>query len=435
MSFLSRDKQAKVQSAQAAPPPVSVAKQIGQNYGGSPNASLGSLAALIPKVTKIGPATQLDKASLQGGGNSTLLFELPQKLGKVIDLHLEYKIQFVNADSNAMSVVVIPSPFYQKNYLLRYASKDIETVEAEDMFLEDIIWKSDTDFANRRAYYNVSSTGGFTSAITVPANSSVTKTWYCPLNANAFGCMQPYVKGFKDGKWSFELTFANTIVDTVLGGSGGATDVTSSLTVNLLDVQLYATEAMLTPDDDKKLQSEHMRTVIYKTVARKKWNGGVLPTVSNSSTTEAKLVGLSQHTAAVNFFLRDPNPTIDVNRLIQHYPLQSLSLVDEANNKITMTTPAALVKMAEHKQVPIASASDLNNPINGYLVPFCSNLHSVLETGEYQGSFKFTGQEKIEYQPVSSLSSVQLYGLAYEYAYCVVSGGNMGDKFIRGVRA
>lgn len=433
MSFISRNRQAQAQAVQSAPPP-SVSRQVGQNYGGVPNSSIGAVQALIPKVTKIGPSNPIDKASLQGGGTSTLLFEIPQKLGKVIDLHLEYKIQLVNADSNAMSVVVIPSSFFQKNVLLRYGSKDIETVEAEDMFLEDIVWKSDTDFANRRSFYNVSSTGGFTSGVTVPSSSSVTKTWYCPLNANAFGSMQPYVKGFKDGKWSFELTFANTIVDTCLGGSGGATDEIANLTVNLLDVQLYATEAMLTPDADAKLQNEHMRTVIYKTVCRKKWNGGVLPTVSNSSVTEAKLVGLSQATAAVNFFVRDPNPTIDVNRLIQHYPLQTVSLVDEANNKITMTTPAALLNMAEHNQVPIASASYLNNPINGYLLSFCSNLHSVLETGEYRGALKFTGQEKLEFQPVSSLSSVQLYGLAYEYAHCTVSGGNMGDKFVRGIK-
>jgi len=432
MSFISRNRQAQAQASQSNPPPA-VARQQVTNYGGVPNAAMGMSNPSIPKLTKIGPVTILDKASLSNGGGSTIQFEIPQKLGKVVDLHLEYKIQFVNADTHAMSVIVTPSSFFAKSTLLRYGSKDIETVEAEDAFQESVIWQSNNDFLLRKDMYNVGAAGGFNTAFVVPLSSNVTKTWYCPLNANAFGTMQPYVKGFKDGKWSFELTFANSILHSALGGSGGSTDESSALTINLLDVQLYATEAVLSAAADAKAVQDHIRGITYKTMCRKKWNGGVLPTLSNSSVTEAKLVGLSQATAAVNFYLRDSNPTIDESSLIQHYPLSTVALSDEANNKIVMTTPAALINLATNSQVPLASSAYLGTPSNGYLLSFCSNLHSVLETGDYKGAIKFSGQEKLEYQPINALTTVQLYGLAYEYAQCKVSNGNVGDNFARGV--
>ena len=420
MSFISRQKQ---QAQATAPPQVSSAKQLGINYGGVPNGALGATNHnSIPKTHLIEPVGAVNTGAFQGGNQYQATFEFPKNLGKVTDVHAQVEVQFVNSDSDPLSAVrVLPTPFFIKRMEVLHNGQPKETIEAEDMFAESVIWQSDMDFALRRQWYNVSANGGLNATFSVGANTSVIRKWYIPLNANMFGTMQPFIKGF-DGAWAFRLTFATDIVPSVLG-NGNASNADANLTVLLNSIQLYVTEAVLSPAAEAAQLAAHKRGIVYKTVMRNKWISPAQSTISNTGASNLVLNGLTEDTAAVNFYLRDSNPTLEEASLIQHYPIASVSLKDSGNSQMTITLPSAIVALNTHQQVPIASAPYLNTPLNGSLFSFCSNLYSVLENGEYKGGIPFVGKEKLEFTPVSQLSNAVLCALAYEYAIVEVRNG------------
>jgi hypothetical protein len=104
--------------------------------------------------------------------------------------------------------------------------------------------------------------------------------------------------------------------------------------------------------------------------------------------------------------------------------MRELELRDSANSQLTITLPAQLIEsFIMPTTTPLNSNITNNNANSIYIFPFVPNLHKVIESGVAHGGYKLGSSERINFLPLSSLSTPRkLSVLSYEYAVVEVKG-------------
>lgn len=408
-----RVQKAQALAAASAPPPAQL-QAPGHTVH---NGVAWNAPVLAPKISVI-QQQGATPANPFGGSKPHIDFQLPRTIGKLIDTDAEFTLTFSTTDSDGCDVVVPPSAFLVDKIDVLYNGNSVEPIDADVIFQEGMLWRGSDSLAANAPRWNITSSGGLTSSFNVTTAAPVTKTFYLPLGrANFLAGLQPYLKGF-EGVWTYRIYFASSIV---VSCNKTGTGTASSVSVALPKIQLYATEAVLSPAAEAALAQAHAHATMYKCVVRSKVTAQSFASMSNAGTSQVQLAGFSENeSAGFITYLQNNNPTIA--QMMTHNKIASWQLKDERGNEITIPLPEQVYLKAASTQVPQNVAS-VTNPTLNVLHSFCSNLNSVLETGKYGAHRKLTGRETVYIQPSSSLTNVTPVFVSWDYAVLSVAGG------------
>lgn len=377
-------------------------------------------APTMPKVKSIECQTALPSRPFDGGAPASIIFNIPQDFGKLTDLVAQFTITFSTADTDGVDIATVPSPFFVDYYQILVNGADVERIDASELFAESAQWVENQWFELNRAAWNISSTGGYNSAFNLASESArSTRIWYLPLNSNFLLRMKPYIKGFAD-RFAIKLVLRNDITVTVRK-TGVSTS--STCTVNLDDLRLFATEEWLGDAGEAHQMAAHQRTALYKTIRRNKFTSGLYASVSNASDLKVQLSTLKGDSAGLLVYIEPQAPTI--SQLLTHHELSTIGLRDSKNAEITEQLPARVVERQASRILPVASVMINSSPSNNYILAFGRNLKEPLETGKFVGGLNLGGQESVVVKPVSSLSNVVLTAVSYDYTQAVCQGGKL----------
>ena len=403
----------KVAKSMSAPVSVPTAHPIEYNHDGI--VSGDSVVPTIGKQYQI-LAKNTVPTTAWNGSLGQVEYEFPAFLGKITDNVLKFNITV--AASGAGNLYLTPTPYWFSRIEILYNSQVVESVEPYDVATETVSYLTDQEFKNVYASMNYGSDAGFGPAIALAANTPQTFNFYLPLWASFLNC-QPFIRGFKDA-WRVRVTFANSIVAS--SNASGTLTTATGVTVALNNMYLYTTEAQVSDAASAGLEAAHRSGIIYRSIIRNKF-----------ATNEATIAAGSVYNRVLTTFSTDSagllayviSNSSEPGYCFTTYPLDSLELRDAANAQLTITLPAGLIKSyLMTQQAPMNSAIVTNSLYNIYLFSFCNNILSVLESGKNSGGLKLTSQERLQFvNPGSSLSSVKVCVISYEYAVMAVRGG------------
>lgn len=390
--------------------------QLAITYGGkaqgsiSPNPTLNKVHQVVCKS-----ATPQYPFS---GNQSQVTFELPHNFGKLIDTLCQFDITTATSDADGANVVICPSLFFASRIEVMYDGQVLETIEAAELYNESLQWVSQEEFDHLRNAVNVAANGSFNAPLALPANGSVTNTWFLPLNSSMLGTIQPYLKGFS-GTWSIRLTLQTNITVSSVKPST-STSNSGSIENKLENIQLLCVEANQSDQGEAALAAAHQRGASYRTVLRNKFVSPTLTTLYNNAEYQQTLTAFSSDSAGINFYIRDSVESL--SSVLEHYPIASIQLRDSTGSEITIALNGNYIKtFLTPRQCPTPGV--IINQVNDYLFSFCSNLNEVLESAKFLGGLKLSGQERVVLRPVDALQSVVIVAVSFDYAVLKVQGG------------
>ena len=420
---------------------VAVSKQIRYNTDGIQESS--NMLSSIPKVWEVLPLTA-PADEPWNGTEGYVEFELPEHLGKLTDMIVQFEVKRKRVGSPAAAIVVsatgstgptatgptatsptasstvkfTPTTFWFKSVALLYNGQEIERVDSDDIHNETINYCTDQQFNTIRSLCNVSATGGLEAGSAQGTEYGASQKFYLPLWANFASTAQLFPAGFGSG-WRFRCTFAPNVY---AGGSTGVTGGNLQLAGDKL--KLFVVEQQLDDGVFNSLKSAHQSGIVYRSVLRNKFTKteSNIPTSADYS---AVLTTFTTDTAALVLYVK-PVDAAGATALNRH-SLNWVGLRNKNNAEITINIPSDLLEgFIMPQQIPLASiladsrSATLNNH---YLLCFASNLLSVLETGAMLGGYKMDGGSRVVFRPDVALSDVTVAVLSYDYAKMSVRGG------------
>jgi len=394
---------------------VALAKQIRYSHDG--HQETANMVAAIPKSWEVLPRNAIQTQPLNGD-QPYVEFELPEQCGKISDQVLQMDVRFATPDAGVGSVQVLPTTFWFKSVAILYNGQEIERVEAEDVHNETVNYVTDQTFNTIRSLVNVSATGGLTTAFATTGTSAWTtmRRFYLPLWANFANTAQLFPVGFK-GTWKYRLQFAPNVITASTGTTGG------SALIEVTNPKLYIVEHQLDEGIFNTLRESHQSGIVYRSILRNKFTKNE-PTIPTTVDYNAILTSFTTDSAGLVVYVK-PDSAAPVDQ-ITRYPFDFVALRNKNNAELTINLPAALLEgFIMPTQIPLASVltAGLATANNHYLLCFCSNLLSVLETGAMLGGLKLDGGIRVVFRPISTLSSVVVNVLSFDYAKMEVRGG------------
>jgi len=370
------------------------------------------------------------------GSQIQLEFEMPRHLGKVLDSQLNFQLTFTNSTGSPITVPLMPTTFWCDAIETLYNGNVVERVEREEIHQETVQYLTDPELLKQARRMNIDKTTGGFATFSVPANSSVQKSFWLPLWANCMSSAQIYVRGL-DGTFKFRLWLTNNW----WANSGGTAP--SGLTFTLNQMYMYITEAGLQPGVESAIMAAHQQGSVYRTIIRNKW-----------VKTEASLAAGKEYQQTLTAFNTDSAALVLYVKPQDAYPYQRIQKLeiggqddyasyvqirDAANGELTIQLQPDEVVCDASLYVPLTSVSTYpwtatTDPLLGgaenqkfYLFPFCSNVQKVLDEGKVCGGYLLTGQERIVINPSKNLAGaltaantfgsggVQVCVVSYEY--------------------
>lgn len=399
----------KSQKSGQSPAALPSASPIAYNHDG-----LSSGKTSVPSVNRVYEILPISSVPAQpwNGSLNQIEFELPKYLGKVIESVLKFEVN-VSTSSGAGTLQLLPTTGWLSRIEVLYNASVVESVEPYDVHTETVSYSTDQELNLIATSINLNPNGNLASALNI-SGTPVTLNYYLPLWANFFATAQPYVKGFSES-WRIRLTFAQSII--VAAGTTGSVN-----SPGLTSLKLYATEANVSDGADAGLSAAHYSGITYHSIIRNKFTKSE-PSIPNTSQYNQVMTTFTTDSAGLLLYVKPDDITPD--NFLSTLPLDSLELRDAANSQLTITLPSGLVEFfIMPYATPINSSIGLNSKYNLYLFPFCNNVLNVLETGANSGGLALTGQERVLFQPVTSLTGVKVNVISYEYATMTVRGGN-----------
>lgn len=371
-----------------------------------------SQPASVNKVYAIQPKNGTTSTPFNGS-QYQIEFEFPNYLGKVIDAVLQFDMTFTTTSVTAEDLVLLPTTFWFDRCEVLYGNNVIESLDADQLHIETVVFDTDQEFRNLEIPVNIGSDGGFktlTIGGATAAAKTLTQTFYLPLWASWFNTLQPFVKGFRD---LFRLRFYTT-KDIVNAALTTATSITNTMP----KVQMWATEAQMSDMATRRLEVHHKKGIVYKSILRNKWQkiDNLDPTADYNQVVQT----FTSDSAAVAIYAR-PNSTLPEDQLTRT-PFLYAALLDSTGSELTQRLPDGLIKyFVVPETVPFTSLITDQAKDSYYIFPLCSNLLSVLEDGQVRGGLKFSGNERILVKVAGAVPVNNQIVTALSWDYCVVN--------------
>ena len=397
-----------------------VSKNIRPSHDGQKPADT---PASLNKVKNIDPDTPAPQNCF-AGVPSQITYSFKAPLGKVIDAVLQIDLSISCASGGSGGYLSLaPTTMWFDRREDMYGADVKETQDADQIHLSTLAFLTDQEYATLAEAVNIGADGGFQVDTLIHVNTTATKkTFWLPIWSGLFHSAQPFVRGFKD-QWKLRFNTArNGIVNTykTTNVSTGGTDAdTGALNINLTAMTLWATEAHLSDSALANLERAHAKEIVYRAVVQTKFSQPE-SAIGKNAEYQRILTSLIAPTAGVVAYIK-PSST-DVQDCLTKYPLASVGLLDGGNTEIVQRLPEGLVRyFIQPESVPLTSHITAEDVQSYYVLPFCSNLLEVLETGATNGGIKMTGNEKIVLRPADDLDGCVVCVVAFEYAHVVVS--------------
>jgi hypothetical protein len=393
---------------------VPTSANVRDSHDGQANASQ---PASVNKVYAIQPKNGTTSTPFNGS-QYQIEFEFPNYLGKVIEAVIQMDMTFTTTSATSANLVVLPTTLWFDRCEVLYGNNVIETLDADQLHIETVVFDTDQEFRNLEIPVNVGSDGGF-KVLTVggatAAEKTLTQTFYLPLWASWFNTLQPFVKGFRD---LFRLRFYSA-TDIVNASLTTATGITNTMP----KIQLWATEAQLSDSATRKLEIHHKKGMVYRSILRNKWQK--IDNLTDAAEYNQVVQTFTADSAAVALYAR-PNSTLPQD-LLTRTPFAYVALLDSTGSELTQRIPDGLLKyFIIPETVPFTSLITDQAKDSYYVFPLCSNLLAVLEDGQVRGGLKFSGNERIviKVPPGGSASNQIITALSWDYCVVNVSQGS-----------
>lgn len=367
-----------------------------------------SQPASVNKVYAIQPKNGTTSTPFNGS-QYQIEFEFPNYLGKVIDSVLQMDLTITTATPG--NLLLLPTTLWFDRCEVLYGNNVIESLDADQLHIETVVFDTDQEFRNLEIPVNVGSDGGF-KTLTL-AGTSLTQTFYLPLWASWFNTLQPFVKGFRD---LFRLRFYTT--KDIVNASSTAVPLAVG-GIAMTKIQMWATEAQLSDSATRKLEIHHKKGMVYRSVLRNKWQK--IDDLTTSAEYNQVVQTFTADSAGVALYAR-PNSTLPADQL-SRTPFEYVALLDSTGSELTQRLPDGLIKyFVVPETVPFTSLITDQDKDSYYVFPLCSNLLSVLEDGQVRGGLKFSGNERIVIKiPATGGNKSNQIITALSWDYCVVN--------------
>lgn len=352
------------------------------------------------------------------GSQYQIEFEIPNYLGKVIEAVLQFDLTVTTTDTTAHLLQLLPTTLWFDRCEVIYANNVIESLDADQLHIETVVFDTDQEFRNLQIPCNIGSDGGFAPGLPLGGATGASRTsnvtFYLPLWASWFNTLQPFVKGFRD---LFRLRFYTTKDIVVAGG----TTVTDNA-ITMPKIQMWVTEAQLSDSATRQLEHAHKKGIVYKSVLRNKWTK--IDTLTASSEYNQVVQTFTSDSSAVAIYAR-PNSIVPDDQLTRT-TLSYAGLLDSTGSELTQRLPDGLIKFfIVPETVPFTSLITDQAKDSYYVFPLCSNLLEVLEDGKVRGGLKFSGNERIVcILPPGTADATNQIVTALSWDYCVVNVRN-----------
>ena len=406
-------------SASAIPSAVNI--EMSHSGVGSPH-----MGSWVPKVTVLDPPSQ--PTTLWGGSTVPVEFEIPNTVGKITDAVLMIEVTQVVASAAAFGAGTIPpTTHWVESVEVFLGSQMVERVMADDLMHETLCFLGDQELNSIAPLVNVTTSGAYrTDGINIATATTAVNTkfrYFLPLWANALITAQPWCKGFQS-KWKFRINFAADLYNS--SATGAAAKITTSSFITISQVKLNIQEAALSPNEERQLEGLHTNGKIeYRSIRRNKHLSAPSKDLSARATTD-QLEVLTEFrdsdSAALIVYGRPSGGAYNSYPNTSRVKFYEIQVTDAQGNPILPRVSGDYIEGFINPWAVSTSLSQSSSTTNLYIVPFCSNLQRVLETGEALGGYRLTGNEKLLFlqDTNASLSACQVHVLSYEYMRIIV---------------
>ena len=374
--------------------PIPESKNVEVAHSGviAPNAG-----SWVPKISVLDPPTQ--PATLWAGASVPVDFEIPNTIGKLMDVALMVEVR---TGGTAPTAGTMPPVTHWVESVESYlGSQQIERVVADDLLHETLLFLSDQELNTIAPLTNITTGGAYRTDTFAAANSIITA--------------QPYCKGFSS-KWKFRINFAPQF-----STSAGAA-VTNAPTI--VQLKLIVQEASLRANEEAQLEAYHRSKIEYRSIRRNKHvSGNTLNFTARpaSEITETLPEFANTDSAALLVYAR-PAGGITQFPGSSRQAMYEIGLMDGRNTQLVPRVPGNYLEGFVMPWSVSTSSGISQTGTQLYLFPFCSNLGRVLETGDVMGGLQLTGNERLAYiNEAGGSATAQIHVVSYEYMRIAVN--------------
>ena len=386
--------------------PVPESKNVEVAHSGviAPNAG-----SWVPKISVLDPPTQ--PATLWAGASVPVDFEIPNTIGKLMDVALMVEVR---TGGTAPTAGAMPPVTHWVESVESYlGSQQIERVVADDLLHETLLFLSDQELNTIAPLTNITTGGGYRSDTFAAINTNY--RFFLPLWSNSIITAQPYCKGFSS-KWKFRINFAPQFSTSTSAGVA----VTNAPTI----VQLIVQEASLSANEEAQLDALHRSKIEYRSIRRNKHVSGNALNFSArpaSEITETLQEFANTDSAALLVYAR-PQGGITQYPGSSRQTMYEIGLMDGRNTQLVPRVPGNYLEGFVMPWSVSTSSGISQTGTQLYLFPFCSNLGRVLETGDVMGGLQLTGNERLAYiNEAGGSATAQIHVVSYEYMRIAVN--------------
>ena len=420
----------------------------------------------IPKENLVLAQTSVPQNAFQGT-QYQIEFEIPRNLGKVVDAHLNFQMNFTDL-AGTTPIPLTPTTLWCDAIEVLYNGNVVERVEREEIHQETVQYLTDIEFNALAPRINLdSTTGGFKTfnlGGTTGTSISGAKSFWLPLWANVFTSAQPYVRGF-NGTWKFRLWLTPNIWATTADNGAGGVAGTSPAAVGIVggavsftlsQMYLYVKEAQFSGGIEAAYDRAHQSGCVYRSVIRNKWVK-TEQQLSAGQEYQQTLTSFNTDSCGLTLYVK-PVPAFPY-QFLQKLELGSpdslgsyVQIRDAANGELTIQLPPDQVIEKNSLWTPVPSVyaneqsadSTVANPQQKYYTfPFCASGQKCLEEGKVQGGYLLTGMERIVINPSRTIAGcetnvsapptfgsggVQVCVVSYEYAKLSCQGNQLSVR-------
>ena len=409
----------------AAPPMKRPAAQAGQLAPAQNGAADVNIAPAVPKYNQVVPASSAANASAWGGSQQQVDFNLPNSIGKGIKYTLQFDVLFTAAaNATAATCYVASSASLIDHVDFIYAGNVVESVFANTMLYESIVFNSDNEQAQHAAPWAIdvaTSNEVKPLAFSVPAGGASTKgTLSKTLFLNLSGVLpssQMFIAGCS-GQWTVRVVLAS---NALCAANGFAS--TSGATATLKNLYLWVEEASMSDEAFQSMVQQHNSGVNYRSVIRSVFQTAA-GSASDTTPIQQVLTSLKNDSAALLIWLGRAQ-TADPGYFLSRDTLQYVQLLNASGSTLTRQLPVGLLENEiSTSTVPLGSNFVNSANFTTYIVPWCSSLERVIHAGRVLGGIHMDNTQLV-IQPAAASTDRYIYVVSYDYCSLRVEQGDV----------
>jgi energy-converting hydrogenase Eha subunit B len=384
-----------------------------------------NIAPAVPKYNQVVPASSASNGAAFGGSQQQIDFNLPNSIGKGIKYTLQFDVKFTAAaNATAASCFLASSASLIDHVDFLYAGNVVESIFANTMLYESIVFNSDNEQAQHSAPWaiDIATTNQVKPLeFNVPAGATGTKgtlskTLFLPLSG-VLPSSQMFIAGCT-GQWTIRVVLA---ANALCAANGFAS--TSGATINLTNLYLWVEEASMSEEAFGAMVDQHQSGVNYRSVIRSVFQTAA-GNLSDTTPTQQVLTSLKNDSAALLIWVGRAQ-TADPGYFLTRDPLTYVQLLNASGSTLTRQLPVGLLENEiATSTVPLGSNFVNSANFTTYIVPWCSSLERVIHAGRVLGGIHLDNTQLV-IQPAASSSDRYIYVVSYDYCSLRVEGGNV----------